>query len=277
VDELRAAILSIVSNPNPDALPSRVVALKEGLVEIPVEHDGLWADLDVTLTRQHTTPRLERVGTSAGSPMLHHDGASTARRQLESTVWYWIYLFANTNQHLTFDPFSASVPEACAWVAQFPGLIASLEGVEDMWADFLRDVEAAARVVDTDPGQVYLGECGAAQEVGTCRAHLYALKGKTMGACPVCGAGWFADERQAALVAKARSAVLIATDVSRLLGQVGVSIAPSTIRNYAMSKVVKGEKQPPKLEVADYDSDDRPRYLVGDVLDVFLGSTRKAA
>jgi hypothetical protein len=295
VDELVAAIRSIVSNPNPDANPTRLVLVanrgdeKRGeeaptadpkkTVELATDHGGLWEDLDVTLTRQHTTPRMERVGSSAGSPMLHHEGASQAKRELESTVWYWVYLFANTNHHLTFDPFTATVPEACAWIAQFPGLIASLEGAEYMWGDFTRDTATAARVVDTHVPRVYLGECGSRLDIGWCQQHLYAPKGQASGACPVCGEGWFADARQSKLMRTARTHVLPATDISRVLGQIGIVIAPSTIRNYAMAKTVRGEEQPPKL-VAVPKKDDEcgpPRYLVGDVLDVFLGSAPKAA
>jgi hypothetical protein len=60
---------------------------------VTAEHhaEGLWRDLEVTLTRQDRMPRSPRSGTSSGSPIGFSVRASEAKSQLEATVWYWVY------------------------------------------------------------------------------------------------------------------------------------------------------------------------------------------
>jgi hypothetical protein len=291
VDTLIKAILSIVTYTHDDAPTTRLVLVanrgdeveraptsapkKE--VELKLDHGGLWEELDVTLTKQHELGRVERAAQSDGSPTLFHEGASDARRTLESTVWYWTYLFANMNQHLTFDPYQATVVEACEWLARFPGLLASLDGAADMLSDFERDTAAAARVVDLHPVRIYLGMCGGRLEVGSCKHHLYTLKGRKDMHCGVCGTEWDVQVRQDALVARVADETVTAVQVSRLLGQIGIEIAPSTIRTYAQHRILKGERQDPKLRSSGKDTKGNPTYRVGDVLELFLKQERKAA
>lgn len=240
---------------------------------------GLWADLEVTLTKQTNMGKPIRVATRSGSPTLFHEGASDARRQLEATVWYWVYLFADANQHLSFDPFQATVVEACSWLVSFPGLLAQLDTAGDMVGDFKAAVKNGLRIVDRQPARVYLGVCASKQEVGTCQFQLYADRGQATGDCPVCGTAWFADDRRRALIRRVfgDSVTATATDASRLLAQLGMEVGASTIRKAAMTRIVKGEVRGPRLKTAGEDKRGHATYLVEDILKLFVWAEKKAA
>ncbi|WP_329064914.1 hypothetical protein [Amycolatopsis sp. NBC_01480] len=266
----------VCGRPTQDVICAAHVAdLVRALKSVPVTAGtGLWDELEVTLTRRHRTvvPNGRR-GTE--TPLVFDEAASDARRGLERFVWYWAYVFASANDHLAFEV--QTVPEACDWMATFPGLLASLDGAEVMVEDILRETRNAANVVDLPVSRVYAGRCGAQLEIGTCEQHLYAAQGKRTVRCPSCGAESSVDEKQQALLGQVADATVNATQVSRLLGQLGVEIAASTIRTYAQKRVVRGDELPPKLRSVGKDRRGRPSYRVGDVLDLFLRPEQMSA
>lgn len=237
--------------------------------------DGLWDELEVTLTRQHCLSSVPSDRRSAETPVVFSEAASEARRSLRRFVWYWAYAFWGGNDHLAAPP--ADVPAACRWMASFPGLIASLPDAGSMWEDITRETRNAVRVVDRPPVLAYFGRCGAVLDIGSCEQHLYAPKGKATVKCFGCGTRWDASERQDSLVAQVADRLVGATAVSRLLSAIGVEIAASTVRTYAQVRMVQGLELPPRLIAKGRDNRGRPTYRVGDVLDLFLANQERHA
>lgn len=265
-DELVRALSSVVSVSKP---------VKPGSALSLVSSAGLWAELEVTLTRQHKLASASPGRPSDDTPVMFHEAASDAKRGLARFVWYWAYVLWNENQHLNFT--AKTVPAACAWMAGLPGLLATLPNAEEMWEDITREVNQARRVIDAPAARVYLGRCDARLETGSCDEHLYGIKGKPVVRCPLCGAEWRAAERQKRLVALVEDKTVSAVEVSRLLSAIGIQIAPSTVRTYAQAREVNGVAVEPRLLPVGRGTRNRPLYRVGDVLDIFLANQERAA
>lgn len=266
-DELVRALSSVVSVSKPVA-PGSALSL--------VSSAGLWAELEVTLTRQHKLASTSAGRPSDDTPVMFHEAASDAKGGLARFVWYWAYVLWNENQHLNFT--AKTVPAACAWMAGLPGLLATLPNAEEMWEDITREVRQARRVIDAPLSRVYLGRCGApVAEARVCDQHLYGIKDRPTVRCPVCGAEWGTAERQKRLVALVEDKTVTAVDVSRLLSAIGIQIAPSTVRTYAQAREVNGVAVEPRLLPVGRGPRNRPLYRVGDVLDIFLANQERAA
>ncbi|MEV8610242.1 hypothetical protein AB0383_20335 [Amycolatopsis sp. NPDC051373] len=265
-DELVAALMSVATHTHP-SVPGGVLSLASSL--------GLWDELEVTLTRQHKLAVVSAGGKSDDTPVMFHEAASEARSGIQRFVWYWAYQFWGFNEHLSSPP--KTVPAACAWLAQFPGLIASLPDAGAMWEDMTRETQNAARVIDAAPSRVYLGQCGGELEIGVCDQHLYSVKGKPTVKCPSCGAVWDAESRQAQLVALVEDKTVNTVEVCRLLGAIGIEIAQSRVSRYAKARTVGGVEIPPRIVPVGRDGRGRPKYRVGDVLNAFLADLGRVA
>jgi hypothetical protein len=228
--------------------------------------EGLWADLEVTLTRQDVMPKAPRSGTNGGSPMGFSVRASDAKAQLEAAVWYWVYLFADANSHLDFDPFTATVPEACAWIAQFPGLIAQLPNAESMWSDLTTAVTAAVNAVDTPGPRSLVGECGEPTvddktgEPKICDAGLFALEDARLATCTTCRAVHSVKDRRQRLVAQMLLKTGTATEVARGFGAFGIQVSVNSIRTWGRAK-----NPDRRLYPVDTNKAGAPIYRFGDV------------
>jgi hypothetical protein len=218
-------------------------------VEIDVQHSGLWEDLDVTLTRQDRMPRAPRAGSSSGSPWGFSLRAFEAKGQLEWTVNFWVYAFANANQHLTFDPFRATIPEKCAWLAQFPGLIATLPGAADAWRDITRAIVAATQAVDGQAVRGLIARCGEpvlnedGEEV-PCQGGVFALEDARLATCASCGAIHLVDDQRQRLVEELLTKTGTPTEIARAFAAFGYVVSPNSIRTWARARVESRRLQP---------------------------------
>jgi len=103
-----------------------------------------------------------------------------------------------------------------------------------------------------------------------CRGELYARPGADFVACPVCGAVFDVAERRGWLLAAAEETLAHAELIGRAIPSLaGLAITPSQIRNLAdRSRIVSH----------GVDTDDRPLYKIGEVLEVVRDiQQRKAA
>jgi hypothetical protein len=162
------------------------------------------------------------------------------------------------------------------------------------WADeFLTDVEACARIVSSTARgpapQKYLGPCGAPAQVETttfadraagertyvdgmqCDGDIYAREGASVGRCRTCGAEVASADRRAWLDAEVRAHAFRAAEIANAYG-----INVKTIRSWATERQVRYDHsgtcvqaaRPAKLHPHGWDRDQRPLFLVGDVLDL---------
>lgn len=265
VDDLVRAIRTIYSNAHADAPASRLVAVKEGVVEVPVVHEGLWHELGVNVLKQNTAPRMERTGSREGSPTLHDENASNARGELEWTVNFWTYAFADANDHLSFNPVAASVPEKAEWLAAFPGLLAQLDQAEVMLDDFQRATHTATRVVDCAPMRGFLGVCGGeTEDGGGCGEKVWRYADDLVDVmCTGCGTVHDVYQRQVEMLRTIQEQRGTATEISRLVEHYsGLSVKVNSIRTWARS----GE-----LKAVDESPSGHPVYRVWDVFRVSEG------
>lgn len=172
--------------------------------------------------------------------------------------------------------------------------------------EFLTDVDACARVVAgiaRGPApQKYLGPCGAErwpteydsdvrcpvdgemvnrrcwncgwerrEEFQPCDGDIYAREGASVGRCRTCGAEVASEDRRAWLDAEVRSHAFRAAEIANAYG-----INVKTIRSWATDRQARYDHsgtcvqaaRPAKLHPHGWDRDQRPLFLVGDVLDL---------
>lgn len=150
--------------------------------------------------------------------------------------------------------------------------------------EFLTDVDACARVVAgiaRGPAeQRFLGPCGAPIHIGTlsepdktyeCDGDIYAREGASVGRCRTCGAEVASEDRRAWLDAEVRSHAFRAAEIANAYG-----INVKTIRSWATDRQARYDHsgtcvqaaRPAKLHPHGWDRDQRPLFLVGDVLDL---------
>jgi hypothetical protein len=145
--------------------------------------------------------------------------------------------------------------------------------------EFMADVEACARIVAGiargPASQRYLGPCGAQQppteygiaqgfsDGGCCVGDIYAREGAQRGACRTCGATVGVEDRRAWLDAEVRSHAFRAVEIAQAYG-----VNANTIRSWA----ARGQLVP-----HGHDSDGRPLFNVGDVLDLAAADAARRA
>lgn len=157
----------------------------------------------------------------------------------------------------------------------------------------LTTIDACARVVAgiaRGPAeQRFLGPCGAPAQVETttfadlaagertyvdgmqCDGDIYAREGASIGSCRLCGAQVSTDARRAWLDAEVRSRAFRAAEIANAYG-----INVKTIRSWATGRQARYDHsgtcvqtaRPAKLHPHGWDRDQRPLFLVGDVLDL---------
>lgn len=149
-------------------------------------------------------------------------------------------------------------------------------------AEFLGDVDIAARIVSGiargPTEQQYLGPCGAPEQVevtglGTaereyidgkpCEGDIYAARGSRVGRCRTCRAEVATSEREAWLDGEVRTRAFRASEIAN-----AYRINVNTIRSWA----ARGQLVP-----HGHDTDDRPQYNVGDVLDLAAADAARRA
>jgi hypothetical protein len=171
----------------------------------------------------------------------------------------------------------APVTDPIASLAEF--LAGHLEWVRHKpFADeFLNDIDACWRVVRSlamgPASQRYLGPCGAAivdfdfttdrSTVDTCDGDIYAREGAQSGACRTCGARVGVADRRAWLDSEVRQHAFRASQIAEAYG-----VNVNTIRSWA----ARGQLVP-----HGRDSDDRPLFNVGDVLDLAAADAARRA
>jgi hypothetical protein len=152
-------------------------------------------------------------------------------------------------------------------------------------ADVFREIgDCAARMrslVDGPTPGKFLGPCRATiawdddgNEIPRdtpCAGDVYAYPGAEEGACRACKARWPVDKRRAWLDDEVRQRSFRAAHIAEAYG-----VSVDTIRSWATAREEIRDRngkitqyaRPARLQAHDHDTKGRPRYLVGDVLDL---------
>lgn len=229
---------------------------------------SLLDELDTTICRDDKVggASIGVVLRVADTSLVFNERASQAKTELCRAVVSWTKMFAEENDHLQFDV--ATIEQAARWMAGFPNLLASHPSAVFMHRELRERVLAARRCIDRRAARVYLGVCGAVFEGILCDEGLFAVEGRYEARCFVCGTEWRVEDRRRAMLAGLENKVAHSGNLAALVKANGVSLASSTIRNYARNG---------KIECVATDSKGRPLYRVGDVLDVLLRRQGRAA
>jgi hypothetical protein len=199
------------------------------------------------------------VVRSGDTPVVFNERASDAKRDLCNTVVGWTKLFAEDNPHLIFDV--ATIEQAARWMAGFPNLLAGHPAAVEMHDELRVRVRDARRAIDRPAGRAFLGICGGEFEGVKCDTPLHVYEGKHEARCFTCGTEWRVEDRRRAMLASLEDRVAHSGDLAAIVKRNGVSLASSTVRNYARAG---------KITQVGLDKKKRPLYRVGDVLDVLL-------
>lgn len=214
----------------------------------------LLVDLEVTITRQDKIGDRQDGGRPSERPLPLRVGPMEARRYLVEALTNWACGIAGD-----LALFAGERPDKGAAAAEY--LVAYLDRVAlyERAGDLADEIGYAVingqRAVDKPLQPVFAGPCG------ECKGYLYAHPKAAEVACRECGHTYVVADRQRWMLGQIEDQVSHSAILSGFLRNLGVTIAPSTIRHYAS----KG-----RIKVISVDANRRALYRVGDILDVFL-------
>lgn len=179
---------------------------------------------------------------------------------------------------------------AATWfTGQLEWLRHATDAEHEPWAaTALGEIEACARIVRGiargPADQRYLGPCGATitwddqgnpnDRDSPCDGDVYGHPDATDGACRTCKARWPTDQRRAWLDSQVRDKAFRAAHIAD-----AYDINVKTIRSWATDRPATDTTpaRPARLRIHDRDFLGRPRYLVGDVLDLAAADAGRRA
>jgi hypothetical protein len=136
-----------------------------------------------------------------------------------------------------------------SWVAYHPASGELVDEIGDA-------VEQVRRAIDLPPARVYCGLCL------DCSADLYARPERAVVACRECGMRHDVEARREKLLDAARDVEATAAEIARALPKLlGRELSANTLRTWARLGKLN------KREPAEHG---RPRYRVGDIIDLAL-------
>jgi hypothetical protein len=241
----------------------------------------LVADLGATITRQTRTGH--RVGSRPAEVGLpFNDGAAAVRDDLRNVLSTWVRDLwescgpwrevptGDTGPDGTpvvgwvLDPLDLddTLQEMAAWLRRHPSWIAEHPAAGELVDEIGDAVARVRRAVDLPPALVFCGPCP------DCGTDLYARPDRVIVACRECGARHDVEALRAALLDAARKVTATAAEIARALpALLGRELSANTVRTWARAG---------KLTRRKPDERGRPRYLVGEVIDVALATPTRS-
>ncbi|MEV6712005.1 hypothetical protein AB0M48_08160 [Lentzea sp. NPDC051208] len=228
-------------------------------------------ELDTTIARQARTGMP--VGSrSAEVGLPYNDGAAEVGRDLRSVLSTWVRDLWETHgprrvaraagkaNVAELDPLDLddTLAELAAWLRRHPSWIECHLAGGELVDEITDAVERARRAVDLAPARVYCGPCP------DCGADLYARPDRATVGCRECEARHEVEALRAALLDAARGHIGTAAEIARALPRLlGRELSANSLRTWARAG---------KLTRREPDQHGRPRYLVGEVIDVALAT-----
>lgn len=251
--------------------------------ECLTEHDERLDDLPLVVRaledRFLKVQRFSVAGLGIGkpdeAPVPFDRTASAARRQLLRALVRWTHAFNVT------DPYG--YPAALGYKAtppSIPALVDHLRRHRDIIAvsvlgpqavdDLRQAYNRALRAVDRPPDLVFLGICSMTIDVDgdrvECDADLYAEWGKPMARCRRCKHNHDVKNRQTVLLRHVYDQLAGASDISRGLSGLDISVTAERIRQWK----ARGRIIPHGTNLRG-----DPLYRVGDVVDLVMAERER--
>lgn len=243
--------------------------------------DELVSDLDDTVARR--TRSGQRVGSrpaEAGLPF--NAGAAEVRDDLRNVLSTWVRELWETHGPRREIPTSKTAPDGspvvvaeldpldlddtlpdmAAWLRRHPSWVEYHPAGGELVDEITDAVERARRAVDLPPVRLYCGPCP------DCGDDLYARPDRVTVGCRECESQHDVESLRAALLDAARAQLATAAEVARALPRLlGRDLSANTVRTWARAG---------KLTRRAPDERGRPRYLVGEVIDIALATPTRA-
>lgn len=243
--------------------------------------DELVNELDDTVAR--LTRSGQRVGsgtTEIGLPF--NAGAAEVRDDLRNVLSTWVRELWETHGLrrevptgetasdgspivvAELDPLDVddTLPDMAAWLRRHPSWVEYHPAGGELVDEITDAVERARRAVDLPPARLYCGPCP------DCGADLYARPDRVTVGCRECESRHDVEGLRAALLDAARAQLATAAEVARALPRLlGRDLSANTVRTWARAG---------KLTRRTPDERGRPRYLVGEVIDVALATPTRS-
>jgi hypothetical protein len=238
-------------------------------------------DLDATIARQaHIGARVGSRSAEVGLP--YNDVAAAVGDDLRNVLSTWVrdlwesygpWREVPTGEtgpdgapvvEWVLDPLDLAdrLPGMAAWLRRHPSWIEEHPAGGELVDEIGDAVERVRRVVDLPPALLFCGPCP------DCGADLYARPGRATVRCRECAARHEVEARRAAMLDAARGALATAAEIGRALPRLlGRELSPNTVRTWARAG---------KLTRRKPDERGRPRYLIGEVIDLALTTPQRA-
>lgn len=231
---------------------------------------GIVEDLDVTITRQDRMQSEKHGGRSATRPLPWNEHASIKQFELNATLNAWALDVSKIREDERDQLIHAHHSDTAAvaeWLLRNLNTLRHHPEANTAHDEITDAIFEARRAVDRPIERIFAGPCGepikdadGEPTAVMCTEDLYGAPGKPMAVCK-CGARHAMSERRKWMLDCLEDQVAHSGLLSGLVTNLGVPIASSTIRKYASAG---------RIKVISVDSNRRPLYRIGDVLDVFL-------
>lgn len=218
---------------------------------------SLGRQLDITVARQTATGTGVGVASrSAERPLPVDLTAAEAARDLHNVLGTWARdLAERTGAPLDVDD---DVNGAATWLLGHVSTMRTHPAADELHDEITDAIARAWRVVDRPAPRLFAGPCD------LCGSDLYGRPHAAILRCGQCGTEYDAAVRREWLLDQARDQLATPSTIARALpGLLGRAVTPAMIRGWAH----RG-----RLAARPADTDGRPRYRVGDVIDVVLSA-----
>lgn len=235
-----------------------------------------WPELELTMSRQDkVTVPGGRAGKGRERPLPFHSGAATVIERVNANLLAWTVVV--TAQDVPDGPMAYwTAPMLAEWLIARENAIWRYERVHDLAGEAHQWVADMLAVIDTPPERIALGQCeefvvefgerGNEVEV-ICGAELTCTREDVQVTCPKCKVVVDVNERRAALLRRAQSAVGTVAVCARVLAMFGLAVRTDTVQNWARPRTNRAGEVvgPPRLWRAASDDRGRAMYRLADV------------
>lgn len=180
------------------------------------------AQLQVTITRQHSHPIAGGAGASGSLPW--HEQASEARRELHALLVSWVRLCEDDHvPPAEAGPTRDDLPSLARWLGRHIAGLVRHDAGADAVEEITDAVATCLRLIDNRPDREFAGPCP------LCHRDLYHAPGQLLVTCHNCGASWDADALRSRLQRQVADRLVTAREGAFLLCLLGHPIRQATI------------------------------------------------
>lgn len=151
------------------------------------------------------------------------------------------------------------VAAAATWLADHIDDLRQHPDATDAYDELMYAFLTAERLADGPLDRWYAGPCQTPTDAGPCPAELYARPGAHTVVCPTCGTRHDCAQRREWLLDQASEYIGTASMLAAAITAFGRRVTPAAIRGLAHRR---------RLYARDPDEKGRPRYRLGDVVDL---------